>query len=111
MDIQEKKFDEVYCATCGKIIKAQAELCPFCGVRQGRQATRDSNVSQKSWIACLLLCLFLSGLAAHRFYVGKIGTGILFIITLGGLGIWWLIDFIVIVLQNFKDSEGRTIKA
>lgn len=36
LDIQEKKFDEVYCATCGKIIKAQAELYPFCGVRQIR---------------------------------------------------------------------------
>ena len=32
-NIQEKKFDEVYCASCGKAIKAQAELCPFCGVR------------------------------------------------------------------------------
>lgn len=36
-DIQEKKFDEVCCATCGKIIKAQAELCPFCGVRQTKK--------------------------------------------------------------------------
>ena len=46
----------------------------------------------------------------HRFYVGKIGTGVLQLVTLGGLGIWALIDMIMIILQKFTDSEGNTLK-
>lgn len=58
-DIWEKKFDEVYCATCGKIIKTQVELCPFYGVRQTR--TRDSNVSQKDSLSASLYLFRLVG--------------------------------------------------
>ena len=58
----------------------------------------------------ILLCFFLGGLGVHRFYAGKIGTGILMLITLGGLGIWTLIDFVIIVLGNFKDGDGLAIK-
>ncbi|MCH8981163.1 TM2 domain-containing protein [candidate division KSB1 bacterium] len=47
----------------------------------------------------------------HRFYVGKIGTGILQLITLGGLGIWALVDFIMIVTGNFKDKQELAIKS
>ena len=52
----------------------------------------------------------LGGLGIHRFYVGKIGTGILMIITFGGLGIWALIDLIMIIVGKFKDKEGKEIK-
>jgi TM2 domain-containing membrane protein YozV len=45
----------------------------------------------------------------HRFYVGKIGTGILQIVTFGGLGLWVLIDFIMILLGNFKDKDGQAL--
>ena len=67
--------------------------------------------SEKSFVAALLLCIILGGLGVHRFYVGKIWTGILMLLTLGGLGIWTLIDIIVIATQNFKDSDGLKIKA
>ncbi|RCW48093.1 TM2 domain-containing protein [Paenibacillus prosopidis] len=67
--------------------------------------------SPKSFIAAILLCFFLGSIGIHRFYVGKIGTGILQIITFGGLGVWALIDFIMIVIGKFTDSEGRRITA
>ena len=69
------------------------------------------NVSEKSFVATLILCLLLGGLGVHRFYVGKVGTGILMLLTLGGLGIWSLIDVIVIAMQKFKDGDGAVIKA
>ena len=69
------------------------------------------NKSEKSWIATLLLCFFLGGLGVHRFYAGKIGTGVLQLLTCGGFGIWVLIDFILIIVGSFTDSEGKPIKA
>ena len=67
--------------------------------------------SEKSFVATLILCILLGWLGVHRFYVGKTGTGILMLLTLGGLGIWQLIDTIVIAVQKFKDSKGLLIKA
>jgi TM2 domain-containing membrane protein YozV len=67
--------------------------------------------SEKGFVPTLLLCFFLGILGVHRFYVGKIGTGILMLLTLGGLGIWSLIDFIIIAVGSFKDKHGLLIKA
>ncbi len=71
----------------------------------------QDNKSQKSWVVALLLCFFLGGLGVHRFYVGKVGTGIVQLLTVGGFGIWVLIDFIIILVGSFSDSEGKTLKA
>ena len=67
--------------------------------------------SEKGFVPTLLLALFLGGLGAHRFFVGKIGTGILQLLTLGGLGIWALIDTIIIIVGSFKDKQGLPIRA
>jgi TM2 domain-containing membrane protein YozV len=70
----------------------------------------ESNVmSDKRILPVFLLFFFLAWLGVHRFYVGKILTGILFIITFGGLGIWWIVDLILIVTGSFKDSDGQRI--
>lgn len=66
--------------------------------------------SEKEWLVTLLLSLFLGTIGVHRFYVGKIGTGILQLITLGGCGVWTLVDIIMIVTGNFKDKDGNVIK-
>jgi len=66
--------------------------------------------SDKDYLAMILLCFFLGTLGVHRFYAGKIGTGILMLVTLGGLGIWQIIDLIMIIVGNFRDADGYLIK-
>lgn len=73
--------------------------------------TTTTERSDKGFVPTLLLCFFLGSLGVHRFYVGKTGTGILMLLTLGGFGIWTLIDFVIIVIGGFKDAQGRPIKA
>lgn len=69
-----------------------------------------NGVSEKSGIACLLFLLLLSPFGLHRFYVGKVGTGILFLLTMGGFGLWWLIDLIILVVGSFTDADGAAVK-
>ncbi|MBL7075841.1 MAG: TM2 domain-containing protein [Kiritimatiellae bacterium] len=68
-----------------------------------------SDSSPKKRLVALLLCFFLGTIGIHRFYVGKVGTGVLMILTAGGLGIWTLIDFIMIIVGSFKDKEGAVL--
>ena len=64
---------------------------------------------QKSKTTALLLCFFLGGLGAHRFYVGKTGSGIAMLLTGGGCGIWTIIDFVALITGSFTDSEGNPL--
>jgi hypothetical protein len=70
---------------------------------------RSGSVSPRSRLVTTLLCFFLGYLGIHRFYVGKNGTGIAQLLTLGGLGFWALIDFIMILTGSFKDKEERPV--
>lgn len=68
------------------------------------------STSTKSPVCVLLLCLFLGNFGIHRFYVGKIGTGILMLLTFGGFGIWSLIDLAFIISNRFTDKKGNIIE-
>lgn len=70
----------------------------------------NEQKSPKGFVPTLILCILLGGLGVHRFYVGKVVTGIIMILTFGGLGIWTLIDVIRIAVGSFKDSNGLPIK-
>ena len=87
-------------------------MCINCGAMQdggGLQTEGAISRSDKRVLPAALLCFFLGIFGAHRFYVGKIGTGFIQLFTIGGLGIWWLIDMILILTGSFRDSDGRKI--
>ncbi len=71
----------------------------------------DSSTKTNStdWLALFLLTFFVGVLGVHRFYVGKIGTGVLMLITLGGFGVWFLVDLILVVTGQFTNKEGQKI--
>ena len=70
----------------------------------------SEDVSDKSRGIALVLGGVLGPFGAHRYYVGKIGTGMLQTITLGGLGLWWLYDMVLITFGSFRDRDGRRVK-
>ena len=68
------------------------------------------NISSKNKKVALLLCIFIGWLGIHRFYVGKHGTGILYMLTCGLFGIGWIVDIFSIATGSFKDSYGLQLK-
>lgn len=67
------------------------------------------EVSEKKMVPALLLAFFLGTFGAHRFYVGKAGTAVLMILTLGGFGIWLIIDIVRIITGSFTDKAGKKL--
>lgn len=130
-----------YCQHCGEQIDKECVVCPKCGkqVADLSTGTADSPiiinnnntssssaassssgsygvpmnnmVSSRSRLITLLFCIFLGWIGVHRFYAGKIGTGILMIVLMcTGIGeIWLAIDFILILLGAFTDVQGLRI--
>ena len=109
---QKKKVFAMFCPHCGAEINDNAVVCVKCGCAVtplSSAAPRPADVSDKDWLVALLLCFFVGCLGIHRFYVGKTGSAIVQLITVGGCGIWTLIDFIVIAMGNFTDAEGKRL--
>ncbi len=71
---------------------------------------KTTGASSKDFMTTLLLCVLVGGLGAHRYYVGKIGSGVLYTLTAGVFGIGYLIDLIMIVTGKFTDSDGNVIQ-
>ena len=120
----------MYCRKCGKEIDDEAAFCVHCGVATKEQpvyqqpvinvvntnTNTNTNINnnttgyihKKKWTA-FWLCLFLGWAGAHRFYVGKAGTGILWLCTLGLCYIGWGVDLIMILCGGFRDKAGQPL--
>jgi hypothetical protein len=105
----------VFCRACGKQLHFTALTCTQCGAQQQQQRVAapglplDPNVSPRLLLPAVLLCFWFGVFGVHRFFVGKVGTGLLMLFTFGGLGLWALIDLIILVCGAFTDSDGRKL--
>jgi TM2 domain-containing membrane protein YozV len=106
-ETNQKKHDEKYCSECGSIIKARAEICPRCGVRQTANFRSLDTIAPngKSRLAAVLFAFFLGGFGFHKFYLGQIGKGVLYLLLCwtfipAALGI---IEGIILLIMSDED--------
>ena len=106
-----------YCTNCGKAIlpgefRNANGQCGECAAKTQAASSpvQTGQYSEKDWLVTLLFSIFLGYLGIHRFYVGKIGTGILYLLTAGLFGIGYLVDFIKILCGKFTDKDGNLIQ-
>jgi TM2 domain-containing membrane protein YozV len=78
-------------------------------MNQAYQKEDKKVESSKSRLVALLLCIFVGVLGIHRFYVDKIGTGVVWLLTGGVFGIGVLVDLVMIIVGNFKDKSGAVL--
>ena len=102
------KAGDKFCHNCKAESTPGAAMCMKCGVSLKHDNQIDGE--GKDWLTTVLLCFFLGVFGIHRFYTGHTAIGVVQLLTLGGCGIWALIDFIIAVTGNFKDHEGKVIK-
>lgn len=105
-----------YCPNCGSPVQPDDAFCPKCGKSlqtmpaQNAADIQAGKEKEDRWLIALVLCIVLGSFGVHRFYTGNTTTGILMLITLGGCGIWTLIDIIMIACNTYVDGNGQTLK-
>jgi RNA polymerase subunit RPABC4/transcription elongation factor Spt4 len=101
------KAGDKFCHNCKAESTPGAAMCMKCGVSLKHDNQIDGE--GKDWLTTVLLCFFRGVCGIHRFYTGHTAIGVVQLLTLGGCGIWALIDFIIIIVGNFKDSKGNLL--
>lgn len=114
--IAESNQNTKFCKHCGERIDKECLICPKCGrqVEELHQYNADDKIvinntatatatiingrQKNKWVA-LILCVALGYIGAHKFYEGKIGMGILYLLTFGLLGFGWVIDTIILIFK------------
>lgn len=71
----------------------------------------ENLYGKRKQVIAIVLSIFLGSMGVDRFYMGRIGTGVLKLLTLGGFGIWTFIDWILIATNNLKDGEGKYLQS
>src|SRR5258708_1464285 len=81
MSSPEKQPDEKFCQECGQVIRAKAEICPKCGVRQALlPGSFSGSQADTRKLTAALLAIFLGSLGAHKFYLGQNGWGVIYLL-------------------------------
>ncbi|MCK9304815.1 MAG: TM2 domain-containing protein [Bacteroidales bacterium] len=106
-----KGADEIFCYSCGSVIKRDAAICPHCGAQQKGFRSYDPDASPKSRLLAFILCTCVGVFGVHRFYVGRVTSGVLQILFgWATLFIWNLVDWIMILVGSFRDVDGKLVK-
>lgn len=107
----QKGLDEKYCSECGSIIKARAEICPKCGVRQISPFANLGAVAPngKSKLAAALFALFLGSFGIHKFYLRRVGLGILYLLFCWTFipSVLGFIDAILLLIMSDEDFNRK----
>lgn len=101
------QIDSKYCRDCGQVITRSAATCPSCGARQGGIALGDRQ--HKSRFVAALLAFFLGSFGVHKFYLGRIGQGVLYLLFFWTFipGLVALIEMIIYLLMSDKDFSDK----
>lgn len=102
---QPAKSAKRFCSNCGAEAQANAVVCVKCGVALPTPAGEPG----RDFLTTLLLAIFVGWIGVHRFYTGNTGVGIAQLFTLGGCGIWTLVDIILIAAGTYRDGQGRPL--
>ncbi|MCI1277992.1 MAG: NINE protein [Nitrospira sp.] len=93
-ELRSKALDEKFCQECGSIIRAKAEICPKCGVRQAVMSS-SGLAAGRSRVGAALFAFGLGWIGAHKFYLGRVGEGVLY-----AMFFWSGIPLVVSIIEG-----------